>query len=126
MIDPKEFREGNLFKWSDLASMGFGKSVITRNNHYDYSALRDPVPLTEEWLLKSGFKIDRKNKTVKIYSNNDGVKYAFAAKDVSDAELTKPLIFIYNGKIKHVHQLQNLIFALTGKELTINTKDSLK
>ena len=78
-----------------------------------------PIPLTEEWLKKFGFKdvIGRHGYKIKTtnakviwnevvlefwnewhFSGDEGIKMSIA--------------------IKHVHQLQNLYFALTGEELT--------
>lgn len=70
-----------------------------------YVSEAEPIPLTEEWLLKfdwngykplhfnSNFEIDKEGR---LYCNSD-----------------------YKGvNVKYVHQLQNLYFALTGKELT--------
>ena len=62
-----------------------------------------PIPLTEEWLLKFGFR----------ESNKYLFKYKLGLKKRGDN------YFYDNISIKHVHQLQNLYFALTGEELTL-------
>ena len=75
-----------------------------------------PIPLTEEWLLKLGLKHEKfdwnnepPNKDVSVgYNGNDFINNEMTFK-------YKTVLF----KITHVHQLQNLYFALTGKELTI-------
>lgn len=66
-----------------------------------------PIPLTEEWLLKFGFKKDNNFTWVKIemelMQRDDG-------------------FWIWLGAdlyLKYVHQLQNLYHALTGNELEI-------
>lgn len=72
-----------------------------------------PIPLTEEILLKCGFR-EKERYFIKDY-----------------IQLLKPIgvhsyrhILFSNGKrsveIQHLHQLQNLYFALTNEELTIN------
>jgi len=72
------------------------------------------IPLTEEWLLKFGFENWDKNKWVDsnsvltISKNDDNFLCLINQRDVD---------------ILYVHQLQNLYFALTGKELTL--KDNL-
>jgi hypothetical protein len=70
-----------------------------------------PIPLTEEWLVRFGFE---KHKTTDIYPT-----YAKGLINVNDG-----LVWVINNgflnHIKHVHQLQNLYFALTGRELTLN------
>ena len=74
----------------------------------------EPIPLTEEWLLKFGIyePIGIHNSMFSgliIVEWNEYTKlYEFCVGDIS-------LVFI-----KYVHQLQNLYFALTGEELTIN------
>jgi hypothetical protein len=73
----------------------------------------EPIPLTEEWLLNLGF----------IKKNG----YGFIKKDLAgnifySVETKEHFMFQYHDlriKIKHVHQLQNLYFALTGEELTL-------
>lgn len=76
-----------------------------------------PIPLTEEWLLKFGFKsIGKLHPTFqKVYLIEEGTlgdKYVLRVK-INKHES----IFICD--IKYVHQLQNLYFALTSEELTI-------
>lgn len=90
--------DNNYFTWDyghyDLCSKGI-----------DADELGMPIELTEEILLKSGFN---------IFANH-AVQY-------------ECIILIYEGKfryknsnidIKYLHQLQNLYFSLTGKELEI-------
>lgn len=71
-----------------------------------------PIPLTEEILLKCGFECFE-------FDNGQPNQYRFKNR----------LIVIRNGNfvdygsdviINSLHQLQNLYFALTGEELTIN------
>ena len=72
-----------------------------------------PILLTEEWLFKFGFENDFNDtwesgqEFLQIQKTDKGyVKLADG--------------FYYDSQpLKHVHQLQNLYFALTGKELTI-------
>jgi hypothetical protein len=84
-----------------------------------------PIPLTEEWLLKFGFKrrfacnkwFEKSHKGVLLLTNdfNEIKGEAFSTKI--------EFVFIHDYtpsvRAKYVHQLQNLYFALTGKELTI-------
>ena len=75
-----------------------------------------PIPLTEEWLIKFGFG-NKSNSSQGSAMHKRGVYlgllsdgYCFNAESSTNKSCT----------LKHVHQLQNLYFALTGKELTIN------
>jgi hypothetical protein len=82
----------------------------------------EPIPLTEEWLVKFGFTKDKKHtKCCDLKLENDfylqgigygksNFKYEVILTDSNDNELTL---------VKHVHQLQNLYFALTNKELKL-------
>jgi len=78
-----------------------------------------PIRLTDEWLEKLGFKINMDN-----FDWNAGI----GTNCIGDFELslrhTDNVGWFYKSKctpIKYVHQLQNLYFALTGKELTTKT-----
>ena len=69
-----------------------------------------PIPLTEEWLLKFGFE----SKTASVTHVNSYI--------LGKIYLTNGLrsgIHYGDIEIKYVHQLQNLYFALTGKEITL-------
>ena len=81
-----------------------------------------PIPLTEEWLLKFGFvrpceehryntweKYLAPNRTFNILPPYEKIKYYGYSAGHRIGEL----------EIKYIHQLQNLYFALTDEELTI-------
>lgn len=83
-----------------------------------------PISLTDEWLLKFGFiTFDSKQIYNEWFLNFDGVlKYKiFHSKYTGVETFTMP-----HGdkpiKLKSVHQLQNLYFALTGEELTFKSE----
>lgn len=78
-----------------------------------------PIPLTEEWLLKLGF--EKYGKT-KLYKNTKGrVSVTLTSNQFGKFSGSSDFLLndFYYIPIKHVHQLQNLYFALTGEELTI-------
>ena len=72
----------------------------------------NPIPLTEEWLIKFGFE---KHITIDTYPTfakqmfnwNDSILYLIGCGFINH--------------IKYVHQLQNLYFALTNEELICHT-----
>ena len=72
----------------------------------DDKIIAEPIPLTEEWLLKFGLKTGYNHlfgfitKDYNTYYLEDGEGYNITSKP-----------------IEYVHQLQNLYFALTGEEL---------
>jgi hypothetical protein len=83
-----------------------------------FASTCNPIPLTEEWLLKFGFEenegifkiwLDCPNeRTYLLHSPNDEYIEICRGGQVC----CRPMIY-------YVHQLQNLYFALTGEELTI-------
>ena len=78
---------------------------------YFYEEL-EPIPLTEEWLLKFGFKEDGHYNSAKRWMgifNQPLIQ--------CNGYFTIPNYF--STEIKYVHTLQNLYFALTCEELTI-------
>ena len=87
-----------------------------------YSNSVEPIPLTEEWLIKFGFK-----------KQEDGFLYIKLKRMGTRLEINmkkKLICLIHNGMpmdvvhlpyIKYVHQLQNLYFALTGVELELSS-----
>ena len=102
-----ELRIGNYVNWIDGKIQEItGKDIHwkEKNDNTELSPFDfAPIPLTEEWLLKFGFR----------ESNKYLFKYKLGLKKRGDN------YFYDNISIKHVHQLQNLYFALTGEELTL-------
>lgn len=79
------------------------------------------IPLTEEWVLKLGFKKDEITKQLAL----GGIE--ICGTDDSGYSLCEDDGYILIGKpCKYVHQLQNLYFALTGEELIINSKEKTR
>ena len=122
MIKANELRSGNLVQGKSLSIprlqiindgvtriTAYGIHVIESEQYTNYK----PIPLTEEWLIKCGFKFQ--NILKKAYQRNLYLYKGFGIYEV------KPKEFFYKEiQIKYVHQLQNLYFALTGDELEIN------
>jgi hypothetical protein len=116
-MEAKELRIGNYCK-----EITHSKNGIVKVSKRHFEEIEDnqidlfPIPLTEEWLLKFGFK---RNSCIKIGYSIGSVPqidyYDGCIQVVTyciDGEVTIEL-----DHIKHVHQLQNLYFALTNKEL---------
>jgi hypothetical protein len=73
-----------------------------------------PIPITEEWLLKLGFQKTMSWTYVKDLVGNLKLVYYLGEKGWSIGFKS----YSDFPNLKHVHQLQNLYFALTGEELT--------
>lgn len=109
MIKATELRIGNLVM-ADLAD-GFQK-VISPIDRVDSADKYDPIILTPKILDKNGFS---KKSDITWYLAHNHRKIHLV-----QYHGTKEFTFPYNENglitIKYVHQLQNLIFSLTGKE----------
>ena len=129
-----ELRIGNLVYVSDNETNIIFKQITPINIHnlmhltgWDKSPIDiefEPIPLTEEWLYKFGFtNIDKGDNDYITYadSNHDyylqidvrrkNGKYLILDNSFDDLRAFSMVDIMY------VHQLQNLYFALTGKEL---------
>ena len=122
MITINELRTGNLL-WYDTAE---GDILTTSIDWQDLKWLdEDPkgfnlvhtaITLTEEWLVKMGLKPeDGKFKT----TNWSGLFFEYSSQWHLKRSTNNGIIDICYG-FEHVHQLQNLYFALIGDELIIN------
>jgi hypothetical protein len=116
----QELRRGNLV-FEDVLKESFVTEIeedmvwVLSNEcdsvyHIDIENI-NPIPLTEEWLLKFGFEKLEHIQLGTIYLNKwlRVTPYLFA--QWRGASI---------GKIEFVHKLQNVWFSLTSEELTIN------
>jgi len=130
-------KKGNIFKVESILTNGINLYEWSDSHHgvfsggtelsYDYDEL-ELIPLTEEWLLKFGFKKYNKETdydSIYEYKNKKSIMpksgyFEFAVGFIED-EIN---VFLYSGDclkhIKYVHQLQNLYFALTNEELKLS------
>jgi hypothetical protein len=117
MINPNELRIGNIVWESSSFTPGpadfeeifvgaindIDKVVYdNQNNIYSYDYLY-PIPLTVEWMMRLGFEWNATDK-----------RYYFIAPESWAGSCPWNIV-------KHVHQVQNLYFALTGEELKIKS-----
>jgi len=128
MIDAKSLRLGNfvLVENDYEEVVGINKYEITcrldETSHGINQSIKDikPIILTEKWLLRFGFSKEIFNalyigkevngKYFTLYTE-DNINYYFFYE--SDGVKMK-------RKVDYVHQLQNLYFFLTDKELVLN------
>jgi hypothetical protein len=125
-MNAKEIRIGNWMLPVGILNISQEPTEITSNIMAQICHLPNaeavnfkPIPLTEEWLMKFGFKLTISNKDsgYKQYGiNKNGFDIMFSI----DCNCC-PECFIENIgiEITYVHQLQNVFFALCGEELTI-------
>lgn len=92
----------------------------------DYSMYR-PIEITDEWLNKIGaIGVGGYECYIPAGTNENGkVHYSLALQK----KLITKTFYVSNfksqlqKKIKYLHELQNLNFALTGQELTLNIEE---
>ena len=132
-MEANELRIGNFVLLDIKQTLPFTHNIKAKDI-YDISIgdneewTVEPIPLTEEWLIKFGF--DKRREQIfknhwkdKFYIGFNYGRYSlYQVGDVHnhwylnhEFEKTKRITSI----IRYVHQLQNLYFALTGKELEI-------
>lgn len=88
-----------------------GRSVI--NPCWCQTGELFPIEITEQWLINLGFRKDEKID-YKWYLGD------WLAYDIDDKCIRVADSWEF-GKRKYVHELQNLVFAITGKELELRT-----
>jgi hypothetical protein len=134
MIQVNELRIGNYYMFADYDSIVYRAVKEIKYNQFglqsDYDGVNfeicRPIPITEEWLIKLGFKKDNSEDDYIIEHPKDIVKYVLTENVLGiglwilgvDQFYDKDYKY-FSWDIKFVHQLQNLYFALTQKELTL-------
>ncbi len=124
-----ELRIGNyiklMFNYEDyeLLQVTSDELVDVDKKRADY----EPIPLTEEWLYKFGFKdIDKSDNDYITYTDSNHDYYLQLDVRRRDGKYTildnsfDDLRDFSMVDISYVHQLQNIYFVLTGEELTLN------
>ena len=97
-----------IFKVEEISTTGLAVSNENESTWIEIDQFQ-PIPLDEEWLKRFDWQlISNINYYFNSYFSIDIYGHVYYQND-------------YTGlNIYTVHQLQNLYFALTGKELTIN------
>jgi len=109
-----------LFPESDsTVSLDHTNSIRVYNQ---FNQFIQPIPLTEEWLLKCGFKKNMFGVFLLDFSGyylcKNDVGFFLVTDEVDDEfgfVPERPILL----KIKFIHQLQNFYFALVGEEIKI-------
>ncbi len=118
----EELRIGNLIKISYRSNRAESVLESSRVDLSDLAAMQDketnyifePIPLTEEWLLRFGLCYDtlysEDSSNCLYYSKDQKVLHIMDSRDEN---------YSYAVDVQYVHQLQNLVFALTNEELKL-------
>ena len=109
---PEDIDEFTIIEVQDIA--------WAQQKNEEFNKYHSPIPLTEEWLLKLGFnRVENGYYGNMSYNRPCWIKFSFTILIWDDGTF----VYDWNGGntiLKNVNQLQNLYFALTGKERTIN------
>ena len=137
-----ELRIGNYINFKNGVDTVFGietKYIMSNHTRRWESVDIKPIPLTEEWLLKFGFENwglgtqwnNRYESYVRYVRHNDlggtsNFEIHYIKSTYGNTEYYQYIISCdeddrlnWGEEIINVHQLQNLYFALTNKELKI-------
>ena len=116
-MNAKELRVGNIvYPFDDIGLVNdktiFRDFIKVTYKDFENTLSLQPIPLTEEWLVKFGFLLDLHHHRRLTYSLNRITTY------MQDGVFWCDILYDCL-EIKHVHQLQNLYFSLTNKELKL-------
>lgn len=126
-MEANELRIGN-YIYNNEGSVSkvqlLGKTLIMVDNSKKANEKEcKPIPLTEEWLLKFGFSKSSSLTPLYTYGNTMLIWWnEYEAEELINFwEFRFGITQSYKAerqvRLDYVHQLQNLTFALTGKEL---------
>ena len=122
MMKATELRLNNMIldRWGAVATVdtiGFESTVRISTATYKAESCSindcEPIPLTEEWLLKFGFKKTSTAYYMEILNDWTSLYFCDGYFEISVSSHACPI------KIDCVHQLQNLFYCLTGEELEV-------
>lgn len=125
MIKPQELRLGNLVtdsrgKILNILELleSYARVYTIRKDWWSSTSYEEfePIELTEDWLEKLGFEKTTPDGWLCLNICNDWT-FLYWNKGLLELSVNRHSVVLKN--VMHVHQLQNLTFALTGEELTI-------
>lgn len=119
MINANELRIGNWLNVIKVSPVQITADHIKSiaEGDADYSA----IPLTPDILQKAGFvQISDYDPEGPTHRMNSSIGVIDVSYGYSMVDVVQNIGRVRHNKIKYLHQLQNLYFALTGEELTIN------
>jgi hypothetical protein len=123
-----ELRLGNWYMYANYDGIIARQVKEIKRNQFGLMADYDgvnfeicrPIALTEDWLLKFGFK---KKERLPFFKITYLVNYSLEINPDNGVVWLECMTATHSVNpcvnIKYVHQLQNLYFALTGEELEI-------
>ena len=115
-----ELRIGNYVNYNGKDCVFGIYDIVNLHDDEDCANLTNPIPLTEEWLLKFGFGRGEMDCEF-IFRDSDSMidESLIYYTDIGVLIIDTDRDEIEINHVKYVHQLQNLYFALTNNELTL-------
>jgi hypothetical protein len=113
-MKPNELRIGNYVLQDNEIISGITSNSIHK---FDLELIKlEPIPLTKEWFNRFGYYNENRP--------NHFEKDEYTIDSHTFWDCNGMFIDDKNGvRVKYVHQIQNLYYALKGKELTIKIKE---
>jgi hypothetical protein len=140
MINPKELRIGNFVEFgiiekifipvstiggsgingkyeADADMLSEGVDYIPYLEEYKFEDI-NPIPLSRELLFLCGFEL-QKGLLAHRYFKKDDLELERSAEGFKRIMVTQFCTFRFELEYKFFHEIQNLYFSLTGKELEV-------
>lgn len=124
-MESNELRIGNLIVHDDDSER---QEYVVSITYDDETGLRfinglvsediKPIPLNEDWLIKFGAKKNGDIYHISLSNLKAEIHFEYYPNGV--AVIRSDFAELILDPIEHVHQLQNLYFALTNTELELN------
>jgi len=132
MINGKELRIGNMVRCTHHLPIGFKVPLLIHSNvteiresmvgtgegFYKFSDIA-PIPLTVDVLLKVGAKAISDTEYI-ISKVDEKEPDVYLLKEMNTFHLSTAEGGIHSVSIDYLHQLQNLYYVLTGRDLNLN------
>ncbi len=133
ILTSAELRIGNYLCYTNDSDWKMMVQVVTIGKDFFYAEwdeiypplkcdTYEPIEITFELLTKIGFIDTANNGWGARLELNSTDELAWYKQDHSLRFQTKGSGFTRDFNVKYIHQLQNLFFVITGKELTFKTK----
>ena len=127
---------GILLRVDTIEIDGCSGQLLNPKQEPNFNKGLEPIPLTEEWLVRFGFELSQSNKhifsidasikefTVLKYKNLSDILPEYKHLNHIDFVISFPTYYddVNFYGFKYVNQIQNLYFALTGEELILKNK----
>jgi len=123
-MEATEIRIGNYYYWMDKNEQSTMQVYLS-----DFCDLYEgqdkierwiPIDIDKTWLEKFGFEITYESRYRKIYEHKVEKAIGFEIHETDPERMLDLKFYIHPIKLKYVHELQNLYYALTGNEITQN------